>query len=280
MAEDLLLLPGTVLPPHSLSTTKSSSALKIGPGLTYHPAPLSASAAAPTVTTFHYGQLQTTSHRSSTTIHLSTPTSARYIPSASDLVLATIHHSTSQGYIAHLAPNSPPCLLPHTSFENASTSKKLRPNFPSGTVLYARVHPNANNQHMLQRQNADMTELTCVDPATLKNPGGLLGELPKGGMVFGLSLPFCRRLLVKDQRRGGGVGVLEMFGERGVGVEVAVGRNGKVWVKAGGGGGSGEEGGVRATIAVGRALREADEGGMGLEAQGKMVRKIVGDLQR
>lgn len=79
---------------------------------------------------------------------------------------------------------------------------------------------------------------------------------------------------MKNQREDGGIGVLEMFGERGLEIEVAVGRNGRVWVKAEGGGG------VRETIAVGRALREVDGVGLGVHAQEKVVKRVLGELGR
>ena len=94
-----------------------------------------------------------------------------------------------------------------------------------------------------------------------------MGEL-KGGMVFDVSLGMARRLLMARQREDGGVVVLEGLAER-VGFEVAVGRNGRVWVR-------GE--GVRETLVVGQALQETDRGGLGVEEQGRLVRRLLRGL--
>ena len=67
------------------------------------------------------------------------------------------------------------------------------------------------------------------------------------------------------QREDGGVAVLEEIAEK-VAFEIAVGRNGKVWVKSGG---------VKETLLVGRALQEADVQGLTVEEQVKLVRKMI-----
>lgn len=95
-----------------------------------------------------------------------------------------------------------------------------------------------------------------------------MGEL-KGGTVFNVSLGMARRLLMKKQREEGGVSVLELLAEK-MAFEVAVGRNGRVWVDA--------EGGVRETLAVGRALVETDEGVLDGEGQRKLVRRLLAEL--
>ena len=91
-----------------------------------------------------------------------------------------------------------------------------------------------------------------------------MGEL-KGGMVFDISMGMARRLLMAKQREDGGIAVLEEIAEK-VAFEVAVGRNGKVWVKSGG---------VKETLLVGRALQEADVQGLGVEEQVRLVRKMI-----
>lgn len=91
-----------------------------------------------------------------------------------------------------------------------------------------------------------------------------MGEL-KGGMVFDVSLGMARRLLLARQQEEGGLVVLEEIAEK-VAFEVAVGRNGKVWVKSGG---------VKETLLVGRALQETDREGLGVEEQGRLVKKLL-----
>jgi exosome complex component RRP40 len=91
-----------------------------------------------------------------------------------------------------------------------------------------------------------------------------MGEL-KGGMVFDVSMGMARRLLMTKQREEGKIAVLEELGEK-VAFEIAVGRNGKVWVKAGA---------VKETLIVGRALLDTDSQAWGVEEQVKMVTKIL-----
>ena len=86
--------------------------------------------------------------------------------------------------------------------------------------------------------------------------------------MFDVSLGMARRLLAAKQREEGGVVVLEAVAEK-VGFEVAVGRNGKVWVRSAG---------VKETLVVGRALQETDRGGLGVEEQGKLVRRLLRGL--
>lgn len=81
-------------------------------------------------------------------------------------------------------------------------------------------------------------------------------------MVFKISLGMARRLLAGAK---GGVVVLEVLGEK-VGFEVAVGRNGIVVV---------DGGDVRSTIAIGRAVQEVDEGGLGEKAQRKVAERVL-----
>ena len=91
-----------------------------------------------------------------------------------------------------------------------------------------------------------------------------MGEL-KGGMVFDISLGMARRLLMAKQRENGGIAVLGEIAEK-IAFEVAVGRNGRVWVKSGG---------VKEIMIVGRALQATDKEDLGLEAQEKLVRKLL-----
>lgn len=94
---------------------------------------------------------------------------------------------------------------------------------------------------------------------------GGLGPL-KGGMVFDVSLSFARRLMMG---KSGGVVVLEGLSEV-VAFEVAVGRNGRVWVDGG------ED--VRLTLVVGKILTEADEKNLDEAAQRELVKKALKKL--
>lgn len=110
-------------------------------------------------------------------------------------------------------------------------------------------------------------ELECVSSQTGKAEG--LGPLT-GGTVFTVSLGLARRLMMPQPKAMGKVAVLEFLAEEeGLVFELAVGRNGRVWVAS-------EH--VRTVVTVGRALREVDEagpGGMDLGAQKKLVRRLM-----
>lgn len=97
-----------------------------------------------------------------------------------------------------------------------------------------------------------------MNPSTGKGEG--MGEL-KGGMVFSISLGMARSLLAKKKEGmhdvGGGLMLLEEIAKK-LAFEVAIGRNGLVWVKAEG---------ARETLLVGKALQEADEAILGDEEQ-------------
>ena len=67
--------------------------------------------------------------------------------------------------------------------------------------------------------------------------------------------------------RKGGVVLLDEVAEH-VEFEVAIGRNGRVWVNAG-------EEKMKFTLALGRALQEVDEKGLTVEEQREVVRGVV-----
>ena len=114
------------------------------------------------------------------------------------------------------------------------------------------------------------TEIECVNSATGKADG--MGPL-KGGMVFDVSPAFARRLMMGTDKQGtskGAVVVLEEVGEK-VKFEVAVGRNGRVWV---------DSGSVKATLLIGRLLQQADEDDSCIEEQKKAARKAWKDVEK
>lgn len=138
-------------------------------------------------------------------------------------------------------------MLPNLAFEGAT--RKTRPQLPSNSLVYARiVNPGKDS----------IPEITCVDP-TGKSEG--MGPL-KGGMVFKISLSMARRLLAGKK---GGVIVLEGLSEK-IGFEVAIGRNGILWV---------DGGNVKTTLAVGRAVQEVDEQMLGEKGQKKVVERVL-----
>jgi exosome complex component RRP40 len=237
MATDVsILLPGDPIPPSALPTSKK--ALKIGPGLHHiHPSTLRASIP---------GTIATDNKKNAIWLEYE---GGRYTPSQGDLVIGTVIRSSAESFMVSLSPHTPPVSLPHLAFEGAS--KKTRPQLHSGDLVYARV---------LSVSTQTESEIQCFNENTGKSEG--MGPL-KGGMVFDVSCSFARRLMMGKKR--GGVLILEAIAEK-VAFEVAVGRNGRVWVGA-------ES--VSVVVAVGRALTIADEERLDEEGQKSLVKKLL-----
>lgn len=184
----------------------------------------------------------------------------QYIPHPNDLIIVTVHHSSTDMYHCSITPHTPFANLPQLAFEGAT--RKTRPQLASGALVYARV----------SSASGDMDpELSCVSASSGKSEG--LGPL-KGGMLFDISSGFARRLLMPASKvplpaheGGGGVVILEALAEK-IGFEVAVGRNRKIWI---------DGNNVQATIAVGRAVTETDKGALSLEQQRKLAAKVLRD---
>lgn len=126
-------------------------------------------------------------------------------------------------------------------------------------------------------------ELTCVNPATGRAEPGGLGPLV-GGMVFDVSTGMAARLMkassTKKEQEDGAAGlvILEELGRRLEsigGFEIAVGRNGKVWVDCSNGGDSA----IRATVAIGRCLCETDEKNLSAVDQRKLVTRTLREMK-
>lgn len=171
-----------------------------------------------------------------------------------------------------VTPQAAHALLPQLAFEGAT--KKTRPMLKPGDLVYARVTsvgigPGAE------------VELACVNFATGKAEPGGLGPLV-GGMVYDVSTGMAARLMKassssskKDPEDGvAGLVVLEELGRRLEsigGFEIAVGRNGKVWVDCSNGG----DAAVKATVAIGRCLKGTDEYNLSTTDQKKLVTRIL-----
>lgn len=84
-----------------------------------------------------------------------------------------------------------------------------------------------------------------------------------GGMLFDVSPSFARRLMLGAKK--GWVVILDEVGEK-VKFEVAVGRNGRVWV---------DSASVRETTMIGRLLRTCDEDKWDVERQRKEVKAAL-----
>ncbi|PWW76769.1 hypothetical protein C7212DRAFT_279783 [Tuber magnatum] len=229
--------PGETLPP--LEDEKKSTTFKVGPGLT-HILPS-------TLVVNRAGELNIDQRKH--TIWMES-NGKRYVASQNDAIIATVLRSTSDSYICaipssnSLVSSTSQAVLPHLAFPQAT--KKTRPVLHQGSVVYARI--SLANKHI-------DPELECYDADSGKAEG--FGEL-KGGFVFGVSLGMARRLLgdakktrllrlrqrkAEAEGRGeeyqdtgvdmsSGREVLEELGES-LSFELAVGRNGRVWVHSG-----------------------------------------------
>ena len=197
------------------------------------------------------GYVHRVSSPSCSSVSLRSLIPCQYIPQPSDLVLATVHHSSTDFFSCSITPHTAFAQLPQLAFEGAT--KKSRPQLNSGSLVYARIASTSKHTE---------TEIACYNPSTGKSEG--MGEL-KGGMVFDVSLGMARRLMMAKQKDEGKIAVLEEIAGR-VAFEVAVGRNGKVWVKSDG---------VKETLLVGKALQETDTKGLSVEEQVKFVKKLM-----
>ncbi|KAK2629778.1 hypothetical protein QTJ16_000598 [Diplocarpon rosae] len=243
MTTQKFVLPGQYLDPQSLPSHPKLP-LKLGPGLRLVPPS--------TITSTVAGQVCTDTRKNAAWVEFN---GSRYIPTVGDLVIATIQKSSVDIYFASLSDYTPNASLPQLSFEGAT--KKTRPQLGYGSLVYARV--TLANKHM-------DPELECVSPSTGKSEG--LGPLT-GGMLFPISLGMARRLMLPKPAEQGHLVILEEIGGAGVPFEIAVGRNGKLWV---------DSKSVKSTLAVGRAIQETDEKGLDVEAQKKLAKRLARDL--
>ncbi|OAP54256.1 hypothetical protein AYL99_11357 [Fonsecaea erecta] len=238
-----VLLPGDLVPTSQIPTSQKR---KIGHGLQPE-----------TDTDFvaTIGGLLEIDYRKKTA-QISTP-DARYIPKAGDLVIAQVRISTADFFQVYINAYSPQAFLPQLAFEGAS--KKTRPQLKTNDLVYAKVVSAQKNMEI---------ELSCVNPSTGKAEPDGLGPL-NGGMVFDVSPGLAERLLKKQS-----VVALEELGSRlPGGFEIAVGKNGKVWVDCPGAD-------VKGICAVGRCLREMDENELKEREQKKLVNRIIAELER
>lgn len=271
MAAPLVLLPGDEVPSDHLPPTNNNP-LKLGPGVRLLSQQTSnAKKPSHVITASQAGFVSSDAKRNAVSL-LSFP-NRRYLPTVNDLVIAQIHHSSIDYFHCMVTPNAAHALLGQLSFEGAN--KKTRPMLKQGELVYARV------LSVGVGAGAEV-ELTCVNPATGKADGGL-GPLV-GGMVFDVTTGMAARLIrassssPDDDEPVDGLVVLSELGrklESIGGFEIAVGRNGKVWVDCSNAGDSA----VKATIALGRCLQGTDEHNLDPADQKKLVTKILRELK-
>ncbi|OQE15151.1 hypothetical protein PENFLA_c033G05988 [Penicillium flavigenum] len=269
MSAPLVLLPSDEVPQDHLPTNNSNP-LRLGPGLRILSQP-SSKGSSHVLTATQAGLLTTDAKRNTVSL-LSFP-NRRYIPTVNDFVIAQIHHSSVDFFHCMVTPHTAHALLGQLSFEGAS--KKTRPMLKQGELVYARV------QSVGVGAGAEV-ELTCVSPATGKADGGL-GPLT-GGMVFDVSTGMAARLIRASSSSAEhndaieGLVVLSELGKKLEslgGFEIAVGRNGKVWIDCS----NAAESAVKVTVAVGRCLQETDQQNLHPHDQKKLVTKILRDMK-
>lgn len=171
------------------------------------------------------------------------------------MVIATIHHSSVDVFYASITDYTAYATLNQLSFEGAT--KKTRPQLTQGSLVYARI--TLANKHM-------DPEIECVSSSTGKSEG--LGPLI-GGMIFKVSLGMARRLMLGNAPVQGDLGVLRDFSNAGLTFELAVGRNGKVWV---------DSKSIKITMAIGRAIQETDERKLHISQQSQLVQKLIREM--
>ncbi|KAJ5601331.1 hypothetical protein N7510_010865 [Penicillium lagena] len=272
MTTPLVLLPGEEVPSDQLPPSKNNNPLKLGPGLRLLSQPSTSAAAGHVLTATQAGLLTTDAKRN--TVSLLSFSNRRYIPTPNDLIIAQIHHSSADYFHCMVTPHTAHALLGQLSFEGAT--KKTRPMLKQGELVYARVLSVGIGA------GAEV-ELTCVNPATGKAEPGGLGPLV-GGMVFDVSTGMAARLIrassaSPDQTDAvEGLVVLSELDkklESVGGFEIAVGRNGKVWVDCSNAGDSA----VQVTVAIGRCLQQTDEGALSTSEQKKLVSRILREMK-
>lgn len=138
--------------------------------------------------------------------------SKRYIPAVGDFVVGTITGAFGDSYRVALSNFSLGVSLSYMAFPNAS--KKNRPTLKIGDLVYARVLTAAKELE---------AEIECMDSSSGQDAGfGLLED----GICIDVPLSFCRQLLFDDQ-----FPLLRLLAKC-CKFEVAIGVNGKIWVKS------------------------------------------------
>lgn len=137
--------------------------------------------------------------------------SKRYIPAVGDFVVGTITGAFGDAYKVSLSDFSLGVSLSYMAFPNAS--KKNRPTLKVGDLVYARVLTAAKELE---------AEIECMDSSSGQDAGfGLLED----GICIDVPLSFCRHLLFDEQ-----FPLLRLLAKY-CKFEIAIGVNGKVWVK-------------------------------------------------
>ncbi|KAG7662435.1 RRP40 [[Candida] subhashii] len=199
-----LILPGDKLPIEDVESIKTV----IGPGI--YKKPTSNTLIASTAGIISVEQNK---NHTNQLVYIES-NSKRYIPHTNDFVIGIVTGVLGESYKVQLQDFSSAVLLPFMAFPNAT--KKNRPNLKNGQAVYARV-----TQDIPEIE----AELECIDPTTGKEGG--FGLLDESGYIFDVNLNFARELLFNPNTI-----FLEMLATK-CKFEIAIGINGKIWIKCG-----------------------------------------------
>lgn len=126
------------------------------------------------------------------------------------MIVGIVLERQTEGFKVDIGSAFPAQLNYEDGFE--VSSRKNRVQWPAGSVIYGRV----------TLANKDMEpEIACVTPSGKAKGYGKLD----GGIVIKCSLDLCRSLLARN------CAVLKFLGKK-VPYEIAVGLNGRVWIKS------------------------------------------------
>lgn len=199
-----------VIPGDSLDAAPAGTKVTIGPGI--HKKPQSQE-----IVPTSAGILNVKDNKSQTNrLVFLDLNSKRYIPQVNDYVIGIISGVYGEFYKVQLQDFLTAVQLLMMAFPNAT--KKNRPNLKVGQAVYARVS---------QAIPEIDTELECVDPQLGKDGG--FGLLDESGYIFDINLNFARELLFNRN-----LVFLERLSRK-CKFEIAVGINGKIWLKCGDG---------------------------------------------
>ena len=199
-------MPENVILPGDAITSSETSQLTLGPGIYRDVA--NKSLIPTNAGLFH------TKKSGSKTVYYIDSNSKRYIPQANDYVIGIVSGVVGESYKVQLQNFSSAVLLSFMAFPNAS--KKNRPNLRNGQAVYARVS---------QAIPEIDVEIECIDPTTGKDGG--FGVLDESGYLFEVNLNYARELLFNHNSP-----ILEKLASK-CKFELAVGINGKIWLKCG-----------------------------------------------
>ncbi|CDJ46066.1 hypothetical protein, conserved [Eimeria brunetti] len=140
----------------------------------------------------------------------------RYTPRVGDIVVGIVNSKGSEYYGVNIRGFAPARLAAVAGFEGAT--RRSKPMLSVGSVLLVRV------SHLSPLLGADVTccSSNCSKPWTSNEK--VLGEL-RGGIIIEVPIPFAFSLLCRDSV------VLQLLGSR-LPFEIAVGLNGRVWIRA------------------------------------------------